>query len=152
MAQNPNEMTSICCGKCLITISRRKAVALIGWCLMSAWSIGLVSCLIITGARNKIASDIDNSLSNLNESDISDYEFQTKETLLVGIKSILMTLIYFIYLIIVIKAINVDVFMITLGDSKTVASLRLDIWYTIDIYSYQFISAYFYPDTMVMTQ
>ena len=86
MDQNPNEMTSVCCGKCLITVSRRKAVAFIGWCSMSVWSIGLVSCLVITGAKNKITSDIDNSLSNLNESDLSDYEFQTKETLLVGKK------------------------------------------------------------------
>ena len=86
MAQHPNEMTSICCGKCLITVSRRKAVAFIGWCFMSVWSIGLVSCLVMTGAKNKIISEIDSSLSNLNESDLSDYEVQTSETLLVGLK------------------------------------------------------------------
>ena len=86
MDQHPNDMTSICCGKCLKTVPRRKAITFIGWCLMSVWGIGLVSCLAITGAKSKITSDIDDSLSNLNGSDLSDYEFQTTETLLVGIK------------------------------------------------------------------
>ena len=85
MADNSNDMMSICCGKCLVTVPRRKAVSIIGWCLISFCAVGFISCLIITGFRNNIKANIDNKLGKLNETDLSDYELQTTETLLVRV-------------------------------------------------------------------
>ena len=85
MDEDSNEMMSICCGKCLITVTRRKTVSNVGWCLISVWAVGLISCLIVTGLKNKISSDIDYRIDNLNETGLGDYELQTTETLLVRI-------------------------------------------------------------------
>ena len=85
MDDNSNDTMNICCGKCLITVTRRKTVSNVGWCLMSVWAVGLISCLIVTGLKNKIASDIDYRIDNLNITGLGDYDLQTTETLLVRI-------------------------------------------------------------------
>ena len=85
MDDNSNDMMSICCGKCLITVKRRKTVSNVGWCLISVWAVGLISCLTVTGLKNIIASDIDYRIDNLNITGLGDYDLQTTETLLVRI-------------------------------------------------------------------
>ena len=86
MDDNSNDMMSICCGKCLITVTRRKTVSNVGWCLISVCAVGFISCLIVTGLKNKITSDIDSRLDNLNETGLGDFDLQTTETLLVRIR------------------------------------------------------------------
>ena len=85
MDDNSNDTMNICCGKCLITVTRRKTVSNVGWCLISVCAVGFISCLIVAGLKNKIVSDIDYRLDNLNETGLTDYELQTTETLLVRI-------------------------------------------------------------------
>ena len=85
MDDNSNDSMNICCGMCIITVTRRKTVSNFGWCLISVCAVGFIFCLIVTGLKNKIVSDINYRIDNLNETGLTDYEVQTAETLLVRI-------------------------------------------------------------------
>ena len=85
MDHNPREMMNICCGKCLITVTRRKAISIVGRSLVLVCVLGFISCVITTILNKTITTDIDQTLIRLNETDLNEYDFQTRETLLVSI-------------------------------------------------------------------
>ena len=88
MDHNPHEMINICCHKCLITVTRRKAISIVGRSLVAICVVGFISCLITAMLNKSITADIDDSLMSLNETDLNDYDLQTRETLLVSIEQI----------------------------------------------------------------
>ena len=74
----------ICCGGFSMSISRRKCVYIIGVASVSVCSVLFVVCIIILGLRSHLEDQIDESIQhNSVDTTISDYENQSKETLLV---------------------------------------------------------------------
>ena len=72
-----------CNGRCPLEISKRKCTLVVGAISVSlAMSLFLV-CTIVLGLQTQIRSQIDDSLNHLDENNLSDYDFQTIETLLV---------------------------------------------------------------------
>ena len=80
MENTTNRKMEICCGKCLITISRQKIVYTLGGVTVSASILAFLVCIIVLCLQTVINSDIQDILNHLNGTDLSDYELETSKT------------------------------------------------------------------------
>ena len=76
---------NVCCGKCLITFSRRKVIFVVSVTSLSGSVILFLASIIVLGLQTEIYNKIKDSKNHLNETGLSDYDLQTFQTYLVRV-------------------------------------------------------------------
>ena len=85
MEYTSDRNTNVCCGKCLITFSRRKGILIVSVISLSGSVILFLASIIVLGLQTEIYNKIQESKNHLNESGLSDYDLQTSQTYLVRV-------------------------------------------------------------------
>ena len=76
---------NVCCGKCLITFSRRKGIFVVSVISLSGSIVLFVASILVLGLQTLIYNKIHDSKNHLNETGLSDYDLQTSQTYLVRV-------------------------------------------------------------------